>query len=634
LKQPLTLSRPISRGDAAVAVTLRVTDTLAGWVDLRHSGEAAEAGPSEIGGSGVSTLSGSGFSVAACGRFSSLRQEGALVCAAVGSPRFDPGAAAAQHGAAAGWFALYRDFGPEMFARAHGAWSVVIIDLARRQVVAGVDRFAMRPLCLRFDDGILGFASRADEVPGQSDAIDAQALFNYVYHHVIPAPRTIFKDVSRLDAAHCLVASAERIRVERHWQPQFAPQDVPFAERREAFLSALSAAVSDQLAGESIGCYLSGGTDSSTVTGMVSRITGKPVKTFSIGFDAAGYDEMRYARIAARAFGADHHEYYVTPDDLVARIPDVAAFYDQPFGNSSALPAYFCAKHAHDDGVSRMLAGDGGDELFGGNSRYATDKLFTAYEGVPDVLKRSLIEPIALGLPLRSLPLARKGARYVEIARLPVPGRLQLHNLLMRMGPATVFTPEFLAEIDVDEPHRCELATYAATPAAATLDRTLAFEWKYVLADNDLPKVVGTASLGGVDVGFPFLDDRLLDFSLSLPCDLKVRGRKLRYFFKEALRGFLPDEIVAKKKHGFGLPFGVWLMQTPALRDIADDAIEVLERRGIIRAGLRRELFNKRIGEHAGYYGEMIWVLMMLERWLGRPSRRPDPSPKRAQTST
>jgi asparagine synthase (glutamine-hydrolysing) len=623
MNQQLIQSHLLPSSDSTVAVALRVTDTLAGWVDLRNLENAAEPSCSAIDDIGVSTLSGSGFAVGACGRHSGLRQEGAIVCVAVGSPRFDSRGvadAAAQQGAAAGWLALYRDFGPEMSARAHGAWSVVVVDRARRQIVAAVDRFAMRPFCFRFDAGILGFASRADQVPGQSDEIDAQALFNYVYHHAIPAPRTIFKDVSRLDAAHRPVAAEEGIRVERHWHPRFAPQDVPFAERRETFLSALSAAVSDQLAGESIGCYLSGGTDSSTVAGMVARITGKPVKTFSIGFDAAGYDEMHYARIAAKAFGTDHREYYVTPGDLLERIPDVAAFYDQPFDNSSALPAYFCAKHAHDGGVMGMLAGDGGDELFGGNSRYAADKLFTVYELVPDVLKRSLIEPIALGLSLRWLPVARKGARYVEIARLPVPGRLQLHNLLMRLGPETIFTPEFLAEVDVGEPHRRELETYAATPPTATLDRMLAYEWKHVLADNDLPKVVGTAALGGVDVGFPPLDDRLLDFSLSLPPDLKVRGRKLRYFFKEALRGLLPDEIIAKKKHGFGLPFGVWLQRTPALRDVAHDAVDALERRGIIRPRLRLDLLDGRIGEHAGYYGEMIWVLMMLKRWLSRPA--------------
>lgn len=601
------------------ALALRAANTLTGTVDLSNLGQPASVERSDS--DGLSSLHGGGFTFAVSGRLASLCHSGMLVCAAAGVPRFDLRAAAdaaSRYGAAAGWLELYRDAGPAMFANAHGGWSVVVVDLGKRQAIAGVDRFAIRPLCFRANNGVLSLASRADEVPDGGNDTDLQAIYDYVYHHFIPAPRTIFRGVSRLDAAHRLTATSQTVEVERHWQPQFTPTTMPFPDRKRIFLSALTDAVADQMAGESTGCYLSGGTDSSTVAGIATRVAGKPVMTFSIGFDSAGYDEMHFARIAAKHFGTDHHEYYVTPDDLVERIPHVASFYDQPFGNSSALPAFFCAKMAHDEGVTRMLAGDGGDELFGGNSRYATDKLFTAYERVPDFLKRSLIEPLALDSPLRAAPLLRKGARYVEIARMAVPERMQLYNLLTRMGPANVFTPEFLAQVETREPPERELATFAATPPAATLNRTLAYEWKYILADNDLPKVTGTATLGCVDVGFPLLDDRLVEFSLALPPDLKVRGRKLRYFFKEALRGFLPDETIAKKKHGFGLPFGVWVTQSPGLRDMAHDAIQSLEGRGFVRPGLRLDLFDKRIDEHAGYYGEMIWILMMLERWLGR----------------
>lgn len=598
---------------------LRAPNTLAGRVAFHRAGSSTSVEQTVTDGNGISTLVGPGFAFAVFGKLASLRHEGGLLCAAVGTPRFDSRAAgesAGRHGIAGGWLALYREYGLEMFAGVHGAWSVMLVDLEKRQAIGGVDRFAIRQLCFRTNERELSFASRADEVPGGGVEIEAQAIYDYVYHHFIPAPRTIFTGVSRLDAAHRLVATTRTVTVDRHWQPQFAPNAIPFPERKQAFLSALTDAVTDQLGGESIGCYLSGGTDSSTVAGVVTRVRGKPVKTFSMGFDAAGYDEMHYARIAARQFGTDHHEYYITPADLVEGIPRVAAFYDQPFGNSSALPAYFCAKLAHDDGVTRMLAGDGGDELFGGNTRYATDKLFTAYEQVPDFLKRSLIEPLALGISHKSVPLLRKGARYVEIARMPVPGRLQLYNLLTRMGPEAVFTPDFLAQVDMGEPHRLELVTFAALPPAATLDRTLAFEWKYVLADNDLPKVAGTATLGGIDVGFPLLDDRLVDFSLGLPPELKVRGRRLRAFFKDALRDFLPREIIAKKKHGFGLPFGVWLLRNRELREFAQGSVDALATRGVIQPSLSRMLFGERIGEHAGYYGEMVWILMMLEQWL------------------
>ena len=617
------------QGQPAGAFGLRADTSVAGWVDLRQCGREA-SGVATADPDGVLRLGGQGWALAARGRFAAVCRDGDVVCAAAGTPRFDAPVAlraAAEQGAAAAWIALYREAGPDFVRRARGAWSVIVVDLERRAAVAAVDRFAVRPLCYRFADGLLAFATRADEVPGAGEAIDWQSVYDYVYPHIVPAPRPIFDGVSRLDAAHRLAAGGAGVQVERHWQPRFAPREVPFGERKEAFLSALAAAVSDRLGDEAVGCYLSGGTDSSTVAGMVTRVTGKPARTFSIGFDADGYDEMHYARVAARHFGAEHREYYVTPQDLVELIPVVAAFYDQPIGNLSALPAYYCAREARREGITRMLAGDGGDELFGGNSRYAADRIFTAYERIPGFVRSALIEPLALGLPLRSVPLARKAARYVEIARMPVPDRMQLHNLLTRIGPGQVFTPDFLARVDTGEPRQRELATWAATPEGATLDRTLAWEWKYVLADNDLPKVVGTATLGGVDVAFPMLDERLVDFSLTLPPALKVRGHRLRYFFKKALEGFLPDEVITKKKHGFGLPFGVWMLRTPALREVAHEAVEALERRGVIRPGLRNDLFDRKVAEHAGYYGEMIWVLMMLELWLGGRRAGSAPSP-------
>src|SRR5262249_16699723 len=142
----------------------------------------------------------------------------------------------------------------------------------------------------------------------------------------------------------------------------------------------------------SVGTFLSGGTDSSTVAGMLGEVTGQPARTYSIGFDAQGYDEMAYARIAARHFNTRHNEYYVTSDDVVSAIPQIAAVHDQPFGNASAVPTFYCAKLARDDGVDVLLGGDGGDELFGGNDRYATQYLYSLYSDLPSGLRKGLIE--------------------------------------------------------------------------------------------------------------------------------------------------------------------------------------------------------------------------------------------------
>ena len=144
------------------------------------------------------------------------------------------------------------------------------------------------------------------------------------------------------------------------------------------------------------------------------------------------------------------------------------------------------------------------------------------------------------------------------------------------------------------------------------------YDWKYTLADNDLPKVLGSTKLAGLEVGFPLLDDRLVDFSLRLDPELKLKGLTLRWFFKEALKDFLPPEIITKKKHGFGLPFGVWAVEHPALRTIAMDSLDSLRSRGIVRAEFLDRLIKEYLPQHPGYYGELVWILMMLAQWLRR----------------
>jgi asparagine synthase (glutamine-hydrolysing) len=349
---------------------------------------------------------------------------------------------------------------------------------------------------------------------------------------------------------------------------------------------------------------------------LLSEAAGAPVSTYSIGFDAEGYDEMAYARIAARHFGTDHHEYYVTPDDLVRSIGQVAASFDQPFGNSSVLPAFHCARVAREDGVTKLLAGDGGDELFGGNTRYALQRVFSWYGHVPGIVRRGLMEPVLGQGALKRVPLLRKAAGYVEQARVPMPDRLQMYNLLRRIGMDVVLTPSFLAQVDPADALRQQREVWASSDAASQIDRTLAFDWRYTLAESDLPKVRSATRLAGVDVGFPFLDRALLEFSMRLPSEYKLKGLKLRWFFKEALRDFLPHEIITKKKHGFGLPFGAWVSRHAGLQHLAKDSLGSLSTRGIVRPEFIRTLVTDLLPAHPGYYGEMVWILLMLEQWL------------------
>ncbi len=556
----------------------------------------------------------------------SAHRAGPMICLVGGLPLFgsdELDALARRVGPAAAWLEALERWGEATPTHAKGRFSVVLLDTARPRATLITDRFGTRPLCYSALNSTLAFSDRADALPGGNREILPQAIYDYLYFHVIPAPETIFQGVRRLDAAHQLDWSPEACEAARWWQPRFYEHEFGDLEaRKQQFLDIVQASVAREAESGEVGCFLSGGTDSSTVAGMLTKVLGQPARSYSIGFDASGYDEMEYARIAAKRFGVDHREYYVTPDDLLDGIPKVATHYDQPFGNSSAVPAWVCASRAQADGITKLLAGDGGDELFGGNVRYAKQRIFGWYEHIPGLMRKAALEP-ALRLPgMDRVPLIKKGVSYVEQARVPMPDRLNMYNLLERLGPANLFEPDFLTRIDRQAPHALQRATWAASGTDNLVNRMLEWDWKYTLADNDLPKVVGTTELAGVDVGFPLLSDELVEFSLSIPPDWKLKGLTLRWFFKEALRGFLPDEIIAKKKHGFGLPFGVWTCQHPGLRALARDTLASLKTRGIIRPGFIDELLDTHLPAHPGYYGEMVWVLMMMELWMATHEAR------------
>ena len=455
-----------------------------------------------------------------------------------------------------------------------------------------------------------------------------QAIFDYLYFHVIPGPRTIYQRVRKLEPGCYVELDGRCENVTRYWSPHYENETDRRVGASQAaqFLRIVREGVAASISeAGNVGSFLSGGTDSSTVVGMLGRVSGEPPQAYSIGFDASGFDEMAYARIAAGHFNAHHHEYYVTPDDVVDLVEQLPEVYGEPFGNSSAVPAYYCAKLARDDGIDTMLAGDGGDELFGGNERYATQRLFAYYDAMPTWLRKSLIEPVSARFP-DGVTLLRKVKRYVEQAKLGMPDRLETYNFLHHFDLESVLEPDFIAEVNPLAPLQERKKAYDQAAARTALNRMLALDLKWTLADNDLPKVSRMCEHAGVDVAYPLLSDDLVAFAEALPIADKLRGNRLRPFFKQSLTGLLPQAVITKSKHGFGLPVGPWLVTHRRFSELARDTLEDLGAKGIVQRSFIRELLDRRLVEHPQYYGGFVWVLLVLGLWLSR-ERSPAHSP-------
>lgn len=551
-----------------------------------------------------------------------VRGEGHRVIAIQGVPTFtepDLAEIARERGAAAAASLAYERHGDECLAHIRGPFALAVLDGDRRRALLAIDRMGIRSLCFAFDDDGVVFGSRVSHVvahPSFSAAIAPQGVFNYLYCHVVPSPGTIFEGVSKLQPGERIVFENGRVRREFYWQLAYVDRaEVPIATLEQRFRTIVRASVARAADDEAVGAFLSGGTDSSTVTGYLTELLGSPADTYSIGFRADGFDEMEFARITARHFGSRPHEYYVTPDDVLEAVPKIASAADEPFGNESVVAAYCCARMAQADGKRLLLAGDGGDEIFGGNARYARQKVFEAYALVPGMLRRYMVEPVLFALPDRFAAI-RKARSYVRQARTPLPDRLEDYNFLERERLAEILEPDFLAAIDTKMPATLARDAYFRVVSRSAVNRMMHLDLKQTLADNDLRKVGLACELAGVNVAFPLLDEELVEFSGLVPPNQKVKGVQLRYLFKHALKDFLPAETLAKSKHGFGLPFGLWLRNDQRLRALVNDSFASLRRRGFVRPAYLDYLSDMHDNDHASYYGVMIWVLLMLEQWL------------------
>ncbi len=517
---------------------------------------------------------------------------------------------------------LYRERGVSFVELLDGAFSIALWDEENRRLLLAIDRLGVNSLYWCKEGNRLLFASRVGAISSVQEKpaeLNPAALAQYMLFSAVPAPLVIYAGIEKLRPGFCLVFEAGQVRHTRYWDlryPESKDKNLArWAQKvREGMRSAVHRHLPD-LAAEKTGAYLSGGTDSSSVVAFMNE-RHSPVNTYSIFFAEAIYSEIGFARTTANHFRANHHELSLTSRDAYDAIPKIMDYYDEPFANSSAIGAYHCARMARETGVTTLLAGDGGDELFAGNERYAADKRFALYHRLPALIRKGLIEPIAMLLPQNEskLSLAR---RYVRRANIPLPRRIFSYNFLLTTSAEEIFENGFLEAappstwLSVAEDH------FHSASAQSDLNRLLYLDIKMTLADNDLRKVLGTAELAGVRARFPLLDYRLAELSGRIPASLKMRRFEKRFIFKEAMKGILPQNVLYKKKHGFGVPVALWFLQDPRLASMVKDVLSDprTRQRGYFRPAFFDHLLKLHHGPDAHYYGEIVWYLVALELW-------------------
>jgi asparagine synthase (glutamine-hydrolysing) len=515
---------------------------------------------------------------------------------------------------------LYAIHGVEFIHRLDGAFAFVLWDRVQRRLMLAIDRLGIKNLYWSFAKNRLSFASRASalQTMGAPASADPAALAEFLIFSAVPAPHTVYAGMKKLSPGCLLVLEDGHLRQRQYWDLQFTEEKRGKSEWAGVVREALRASVHRHLANarpETTGAFLSGGTDSSTVVAFMSE-RWKPVDTFSAVFNESSYSEANFVQSIVERFETRQHSCCLSPGDAMAAIPKIAAYYGEPFANSSAIAAYFCALTASQSGVDLLLGGDGGDELFAGNQRYETDKQFALYHRIPAVLRSLAIEPVVHLLPRehRWLSLPR---RYIQRALIPNPRRFFSYNFFLSFPPEDIFEPDFLRQAPcgdwLDVP-----AEHFARPSNATeLNRLLYLDVKLALADNDLKKVSGMAELAGVKVRYPLLDYRLAELAARVPTQLKLRRFEKRYIFKQAMAGILPQTVLYKKKHGMGVPVSSWLLLDPQLRQFVQEVLydRRTRQRGYFRAGFVERLLSLQRDEHVSYYGEIVWYLLMLELW-------------------
>ena len=524
----------------------------------------------------------------------------------------------------------YEQSGLEFLSRLRGEFALAIWDGRHQSLHLATDRFRVHPIFYYCDhQGLFVFGSRIKSIlacpfPVMYN-IDPHAILDLVARSYIPTPRSIFHEIQKIPPGHVLTFSEGKVVLNSYWDINFldtesANERVLAGKLREVFQDALAVRYVEDKGQGNVGTFLSGGVDSSTVTGVLNQLSTSPIKSFSIKFDEQRYNEVQYARIAAQSFGAEHYEYTVTAQDCINCLPILLDSFDEPFANASSIPTYFCSKLALEHDVPFLYAGDGGDELFAGNERYALQRRFDYYSRFPQPFRDYLLKPLVDCLAASvGWSIFTKGKKYIQRASVPYPQRLASYGFFEAVPKDQIFQKDFLEDIRKSHEHSDSLHEYYfRAPAKTELDRQLYIDLKRAIGDNDLFKVTRMSEAAGVAVRFPFLDTCVADFASKVPAHIKMRGTQLRSFFKNAYAGLLPMSIRKKTKHGFGLPIAIWLKTNKTLNEMMNDLLlsQLSHQRGFFNKKTLERVIELHKTDETGFYGSLLWNFMIIELWF------------------
>ena len=508
---------------------------------------------------------------------------------------------------------LYEEHGAGFVERLEGMFALALWDVARNRLVLARDRVGKKPLVwTRLDDGTLAFASELKafhDLPGFHPEPDLEALDAYLALQYVPGTRTGLVGVHRLAPASLLVAENGSTHFERYWEPRIELLHGSDEELLDRVRTEVSAAVRRRLAADvPLGALLSGGIDSSVVVAEMARESTETVRTFTVGFTDASYDERAYARAVAERYGTSHEEVVLEPD-AAATIPRLAEAFDEPLGDEAALPLFLVCEAAR-QAVTVALVGDGGDESFAGYERYAAMSLADRVPAPAASLGARL---------LRSLPAGRRerrsssfrAARFLEAAATP---RVERYGGLMQVLTLTQRSELWTDEAKQEIGALVSPGFLLGRPPASGTAGLQALDAATYLPGDLLPKADIASMAHSLELRSPLLDRRVVELGLSLPARLKQHGREGKLALRRAFAADLPDDVAQRGKTGFAVPLAAWFRGE--LRPLAHDLL--LDERARSRGWFRPAAVERLLAEHdAGRadHGHRLWTLVMLELW-------------------